>query len=155
MKKLLILFCISLMCVSISNAQTAFRFGANIGLPTGDVSDISSLQAGADIAYMFTTLPVLEVGPMIGYSHFFAKEGFSDRQFVPLAASGRANLAGFTVGLDVGYALGLSNGVDGGVYYRPQVGFNILMLGLIASYQGINTNGATFSSFNLGAEFKF
>lgn len=154
MKKFLFILLLSTISFSTANAQVGPRLGANIGLPVGDASDFYSFQAGADLAYMFTAIPLIDVGPMVGYSRFFGDDDNGDVHFLPLAASGRLNLATFTLGLDLGYALGLSEGIDGGVYYRPQVGFNILMLGLIASYQGISVDGGTFSSVNLGVEFQ-
>lgn len=154
MKKVIFILLLSVISFSTANAQVGLRLGANVGLPVGDASDFYGFQAGADLAYMVTAIPVLDVGPMVGYSRFFGSDDNGDVHFLPLAASGRVSLATFTVGLDLGYALGLSDGLDGGVYYRPQVGFNFLMLGLIASYQGISVDGGTFSSVNLGVEFQ-
>ena len=104
---------------------------------------------------------VASVGPMVGYSHFFGDSGndgpieweVDDAQFVPVAASGRFNLLSLALGLDLGYAIGLNDGNDGGFYYRPQVGFSLGRLGLIASYQGISMDGGNISSVNLGLEF--
>lgn len=154
MKKFLFVLLLSIFSFSTANAQVGPRLGVNVGLPVGDAGDLYGFQAGADLAYMITAIPLLDVGPMVGYSHFFGKDGNADAQFLPLAASGRVNLATLKLGLDLGYALGLNDGLDGGVYYRPQIGFNILMLGLIASYQGISVDGGTWSSVNLGVEFQ-
>jgi hypothetical protein len=71
----------------------------------------------------------------------------------PAAVAGRLNFPGLTVGLDLGYAVGLNDGNDGGFYYRPQLGFRFLGVGLIASFQGINMDGGEMSSVNLGVEF--
>jgi hypothetical protein len=154
MKKLFITLLVVLMGVSSAFSQGHLKLGVNAGLPTGDAADISSFQLGGDLAYMFNAIPILDVGPMVGYSHFFGDDDNSDLQFLPAAVAGRLNFPGFTVGLDLGYAVGLNNGNDGGFYYRPQLGFRFLGLGLIASYQSISMdNSVNASSVNLGMEF--
>lgn len=151
----------AVMGFTSSYSQGNFRLGVNAGLPIGDAADFTSFQLGADVAYMLSLADVAAVGPMVGYSRFFGDSGEKggiewegdDLQFVPLAASARFNLLSLALGLDLGYALGLTDGIDGGLYYRPQVGFNIGPIGLIASYQGISRDGGAFSSVNLGVEF--
>lgn len=159
MKKTILLIAAILLTVGTSRAQS-LSLGANVGLPTGDASDVTSFQLGGDLSYRFGLAGLVEVGPMIGYSHFFVDSGTdginmsdNDWQFIPIAASGRVNIISLRAGLDLGYAMGLNNGNDGGLYYRPSVGFNILMLGLIVSYQAIDADGGNFSSINLGVEF--
>lgn len=158
MKKLFLFFFIASMGFTV-NAQK-ISLGANVGIPTGDISDASNFQAGADLAYRFTAIPLIDVGPMIGYSRFFVKDsntpfgsfGVDDVQFMPIAASGRVNLPMLFVGLDLGYAIGLNSGNDGGMYYRPQIGVSLALLRLIASYQGISMDGGNVGSINLGVE---
>ncbi|CAN5319238.1 hypothetical protein BH23BAC2_BH23BAC2_10200 [soil metagenome] len=152
MKKLFLLVVLAFFGVTSAFSQ-GLRFGVNAGIPVGDVSDFSSFQLGTDIAYMVPLVDVASVGPMVGYSHFFGKDDFDALKFVPLAVSGRFNILSLALGLDLGYALGISNDNDGGFYYRPQVGFNMGRLGLIASYQGINVNDVNVNSINLGVEF--
>lgn len=153
MKKLFITLFVVIMGVSSAYSQAHLKLGVNAGLPVGDAADVSSFQLGADLAYMFNAIPILDVGPMVGYSHFFGDDGFDDMQFLPAAVAGRLNFPGITVGLDLGYAVGLNDGNDGGFYYRPQLGFRFLGLGLIASYQSINVDPVNISSVNLGVEF--
>lgn len=153
MKKLFITLLVVMMGFSSAYSQAHLKLGVNAGLPVGDASDVSSFQLGTDLAYMFNAIPVLDIGPMVGYSHFFGKDNSSDMQFLPAALAGRLNFPGLTVGLDLGYAVGLNDGNDGGFYYRPQIGFNFLRLGLIASYQSINVDPVNISSVNLGLEF--
>lgn len=152
MKKSILLLVLVFFGITSAFSQ-GLRFGINAGLPVGDVSDFSSFQLGTDIAYMVSLADVAAVGPMIGYSHFFGKDDWEARQFVPIAASGRFNLLSLALGLDLGYALGIDDGNDGGFYYRPQIGFSLGRLGLIASYQGINVNDVNVNSINLGLEF--
>lgn len=155
MKKTILL--LALACMGFGSAYCqGLKLGVNAGIPVGDISDFSSFQVGADIAYMIGVAEVASVGPMVGYSHFFIDSEFDaveDAMFLPIAASGRFNLLSLALGLDLGYALGLNDGNDGGFYYRPQVGFSLGRLGLIASYQGISMDGGSVASVNLGLEF--
>lgn len=161
MKKIILLFLVALLGFSTSYGQGNMRFGVNAGLPLGDAADFTTFQLGADVAYMVSLADVASVGPMVGYSHFFGDSGeegdvsweVDDVQFVPIAASGRFTLLALALGLDLGYALGINDGNDGGFYYRPQVGFSLGPVGLIASYQGISRDGGSISSVNLGVEF--
>ena len=140
---------------SISFGQ-GFKAGLNVGIPTGDVSDGYNLQVGADVAYMFEVADQLTVGPMLGYMNFFPEDSdFIDNlQFLPIAASGRYGLTeAFFLGADLGYGVGITDGVDGGFYYRPQVGYDFGLIGLIASYSGVSLDGGSASSINLGVEF--
>lgn len=161
MKKVILLIVLAVMAFNTSHSQGNFRLGVNAGLPIGDAADFTSFQLGTDVAYMINLAGVAAVGPMVGYSRFFGDSEevggvnfeVDDAQFVPIAASGRFNLLSLALGLDLGYALGLNDGNDGGFYYRPQAGFSIGPVGLIASYQGISMDGGSVASVNLGVEF--
>ncbi|WP_029033705.1 hypothetical protein [Salinimicrobium terrae] len=163
MKKYLYTFLFLALAFSSTYAQGDIRLGVNAGLPLGDAADISSFGLGADVAYLVGMGDTFQVGPMVGYSHFFGEDldlgggnsiELDDIQFLPLAATARFSLMTLELGADVGYALGINEGNDGGFYYKPKVGFNLFGLALIASYTGISRDGGTFSSLNLGAEFR-
>lgn len=163
MKKLLLTLCAVLIGYSSALAQSGFTFGANIGMPVGDVEDYSDLQVGADIAYRYNVTPMIDVGGLFGYSRFFIDDADSpfgsietnDIEFLPIAASGRVNFALLFLGADLGYAIGLDDGNDGGFYYRPLVGVKLGPVGVIGSYSGINVDGEPIGSVNLGIEFGF
>jgi hypothetical protein len=120
---------------------------------------------GFDAAYMITVADSFQVGPLVGYSHFFGKEydflgttiKGDDIQFIPLAASARFFASeDLFFGADLGYALGVNDGNDGGFYYRPKIGYNLGPVSMIASYSGISMdNDISFSTVNLGVEFGF
>lgn len=76
------------------------------------------------------------------------------------------------VGLDLGYAIGINDGNDGGVYFKPMFGYNITdMIQLNAAFRGVSLGnaraynggvydssyyyGGTFSIFSVGAMFNF
>ena len=155
MKKLLFLFLVLFMGVTSVYSQGDFRFGVNGGIPVGDANDISDFHLGADVAYMFNVVEALDLGPMVGYSHYFINDDFDDVLFLPIAASGRFGLSSIYLGADLGYAIGLNNGNDGGFYYRPMVGYQIGILGISASFEGVTMDGGDFNSINLGIEFGF
>ncbi len=80
---------------------------------------------------------------------------FDDVQFLPVAASGRF-LAGdsFSFGADLGYAIGIKEGMDGGFYYRPLVGYSVgSAMELNFSYTGISLDGMNWSTLTLGVLF--
>ena len=161
MKRVLMLFLVSFMGVASVYGQGNFRFGVNGGIPVGDADDFSNFHLGTDVAYMFNVAEVLDVGPMVGYSHYFAEDitiggeeiNIDDIQFLPIAASGRFGLSSFYLGADLGYAVGIDDGNDGGFYYRPMVGYNIGKLGIAASFEGVSMDGGSFNSINIGIEF--
>lgn len=160
MKKLILLIVFTVLSLTVGHSQSNWRIGLNVGIPTGDVHDVSTFNFGGDVAYLFDVTDVLSVGPLVGYSHFFGEKDFEDFSFVPLAASGRFSFSdAFFVGADLGYAIAVDKGNDGGFFYRPKLGYNFGNLALIGSYSGIEVknNGlsSTFGSINLGIELGF
>lgn len=155
MKKLLFTVLLIFLGMTTSFAQSDIKLGIHGGAPLGDADDISSFELGGDIAYLFDPIGILEVGPLVGYSQFFGEDGFDDLQFIPVAASGRVSLPQlFFVGVDLGYAFGLDDNVDGGFYYRPQIGYNFFKFAILVSYSGITDDNYTLSSLSLGLELK-
>lgn len=150
MKRSLLFTVMALLAFNSAFSQTNLRFGVNAGTPVGDTGDHTTFQLGADVAYLYHFIDTVELGGLLGYSHFIGEEGKDDVQFVPLAATGRLNLMAFFVGADLGYAVGLGNG--GGFYFRPTVGYKFLLFGVTASYSEISRGGNNFSSANLGVE---
>lgn len=167
MKKLLLtLLIVCGMGIFNSSAQatTDFKVGIHAGIPVGDMADFSDFNAGADVAYLFGLAGIVEVGPLVGYSRYFVEDvdlgefgslEMDDASFLPVAASGRVDLGPVFAGLDLGYAVGLNDGNDGGFYVRPKVGFGFFGLNLVGSYSAISMDGGDVSSVNLGLEFGF
>lgn len=162
MKKLLFTLCAVLIGYTSALAQTGFAFGANIGIPVGEVEDFSDFQLGADIAYRFNVAPMVDLGGLLGYSRFFMNDdtpfegiGRNDIEFLPVAATGRVNFEMLFLGADLGYAIGLDDGNDGGFYYRPLIGVKLGAIGVIGSYSGVSVDGDNIGSINLGIEFGF
>lgn len=163
MKKLGLFIIAILFLAPAVNAQVNkdIKLGISAGLPIGDIKDYSSVNLAIDAAYLFEVADMVYVGPLVSYSHYFAKEfeGYKgkDTQHLPLAASGRINFGlenSIFLGADIGYAIGLSTGSDGGIYYRPKVGYDFGGVAAIVSYTGIDDEW-TLNSLNLGVEFSF
>lgn len=155
------------LCLGVTpaKAQAEFKMGLHAGLPVGQLEKSSSFTAGGDVAYLFTFVDILDVGPLVGYSHYFIQQGIDlpyfrtsetrDVKFVPLALSGRIFLGeNIFLGADAGYALGLADWTKGGIFYRPKAGITLLSMAILVSYEGINMDEGTISSASIGVEFQ-
>ncbi len=141
-------------------AQEGFNLGINFGLPTGDASDFSSFSLGIDANHLWNVAESLDVGVATGFTNAFGKdfefsefEGtYDDVQFLPIAAAGRYHVTDkFRAGADLGYAVGLNDGNDGGFYYRPILAYGITdRIEANFSYTGISLDGGTWSTIVLG-----
>ncbi|SNR15681.1 outer membrane beta-barrel protein [Tenacibaculum jejuense] len=161
MKKLLLTIAVIAFGFVAKAQDGQFNAGVNLGLPIGDASDATSFAIGAEVNYLFSLSDEFQVGPSIGFSHYFGKDlggGFevSDFSFIPIAAAARYSVSEqFVLGADLGYGIGVSpEGNDGGFYYRPLVGYNVSENIMIqATYSGVSTNGVTFANIGLGVMF--
>jgi len=169
-----------------------FYLGANFGFSVinstvinaipgvNDVDDFGSFNFGFDGAYLFEVIDNLEVGLLVGYTHYIAdgsyikdfEDGdyvyadFKDASFVPIAPSARYYFGDhrFFGGMDLGFAINVSgdDAVDSGLYFRPKFGFDLGPVTLIASYQRItgdadynDSNGNTYYSLSGFSSFNF
>lgn len=150
MKKV-ILAVVVMMSVGLTSASAQeFKLGAHAGVPVGDVSDVSDFAFGADVSYLWNAVGVLQLGPKVGYHQY---TGDWDAGFIPVAAEGRVGLGDAVfVGADLGYGIGLKDGMDGGFYYAPKLGFGFMGIKVIGSYTGISSDGVDVSSVNAGIE---
>lgn len=154
----LILTAIIFCSIGISSAfAQEFNVGAHVGVPVGDIKDESNFALGADLSYLWSPTGIFKVGPKVGYHTFFAEaDGVDNLSFLPVAAEGRVSLGGMVfVGADLGYGIGLTDGVDGGFYYAPKLGFGLFGVDIIGSYTSFSLEGGTASSVNVGVEFGF
>lgn len=159
MKKLLLCAAIAIFAITSVSAQE-FNLGVNLGLPLGDIKDAYTLNIGVEANYLWQVSDQFDAGISAGYSHYLGDSvgGFDidDAGFLPIAAAGRLNLSeDFTIGLDLGYAIGISpSGNDGGFYYAPKLQYGVgESFDIVLAYKGISVDGGTFSSLNLGVEF--
>ena len=146
-------------------AQEGFKMGIQAGLPFNDFNEALSVVVGADVSYMYPLGEVVDIGPAVGFIHGFAetfqsnvvRADLESVQFVPLSAGLRIWTSNyFSFGGNAGWALGLNEGNDGGVYYRPTIAY--LMSSSVEvnmSYTGIQLDEATWSTLTLGIVYNF
>ena len=163
MKKSLFLLAFLMLSTGLM-AQKHWTFGLNGGIPIGDIEETYNFHASADIAYRIDIIELLDIGAVAGYSHYFGESitdgdfdvDIEDLQFIPVGATGRIRILSLLfVGTDLGYAFSLNDGLDGGFYLRPQIGLNLGIVNILASYENISAEGANLSSINGGVEIKF
>jgi hypothetical protein len=140
-------------------AQEGFKIGFQGGLPINEYNDVLGVVIGVDAGYMWALGEVVDLGVAVGFVNGFPEKFRKDTsvdlpniQFVPLAASVRVWPSNsFSFGLDAGQAIGLNEGNDGGLYYRPIIGY---LMGAATevnlSYTGIRIEGQPWATVTLG-----
>ncbi|MEF3079684.1 outer membrane beta-barrel protein [Winogradskyella poriferorum] len=140
------------------NAQE-FKAGISGGLPIGDAGDLATFAIAVDLGYLFDVSEDFQVGPAVGFQHNFGEEinGFEldDVQFVPVTAAGRYAVSEeFTLGADLGYAVGINDGNDGGFYYAPRAQYSVSdALDIVVAYRGVSADGGSWNVITAGVEF--
>ncbi|MFK5974029.1 MAG: hypothetical protein QM485_12230 [Flavobacteriaceae bacterium] len=161
-----IIIALSLTFVGMgSYAQQGFKIGIQGGIPVGDFNNKVGVVIGVDAGYMYALGEVIDLGVTTGFIHGFPEKfqtgtvlaDLPNVQFVPIAGSIRLWPSNsFSLGVDVGQAFGINDGNKGGLYYRPLIGF---LLGpqteLNLSYTGINLEGDSWSTANIGILYTF
>ncbi|ULC60864.1 porin family protein [Flaviramulus sp. BrNp1-15] len=164
MKKLFLLSIIAVLGMTTVNAQGNLNAGVNLGLPIGDAGDGWTFNVTLDVNYLWEVGENFDAGVATGYSHSFGDSidvpGFGsvdidDAQFLPIAGAARFGISDkFTLGADLGYALGINDGNDGGFYYAPRVQYGVSeSLDIVLSYRGVSLDGGSFDVINLGIQF--
>ncbi len=148
------------------------KVGINAGVPIGDYSDFYTVSFGADVYYLFGEPDaLLQLGLGTGYLNYIGDEveilgttlEIDNASFIPVAAAARFTLLKIlTFGPDVGYGIGISEGNDGGFYWRGVVGLDIgNRIELNAYYHSIIFESATtnessaLSTIGIGLLFEF
>lgn len=155
MKKLLLCAAFAVFAFSNVNAQN-FNVGVNLGLPMGDIKDYSSLNIGVEANYLWQVSEEFDAGILAGYTTFLGKDGADALGYLPIAAAGRFNVSDdFTIGADLGYAIGVNpSGIDSGFYYSPKLQYGVSeSIDIVLAYKGISVNSVNVSSLNIGVEF--
>src|SRR5690606_13553626 len=173
MSKIIFTVLLSVIGLSGVNAQSGnFEVGPYLGPAIGEGGDAYNLNVGATFAYYVPVIDGLKVGGITGLDHYFGKDyrgwDIPDATFIPIAASAKYNfIPKLYVGLDLGFAIGLSDGSKGGFYGRPSFGFSLPVVDLYAYYKSINNswepedgpgdwdNKWNVGSVGVGAAFKF
>lgn len=139
-----------------ANAQD-FNVGVSGGIPTGDFSDFYSFALSLDVEALWNASDNFDVGVASGFSSTFLKSDYEgdNASFIPLAGAVRLGLGdGFSLGGDIGYAVGVNEGNDGGFYYAPKAMYGISdAVDIVLSYRGFSNDGSTLSNIGLGVMF--
>ncbi len=145
MKKFLCIVAILTLACKVNAQDGKLRVGGNLGFTTNGGS---SFVIGGDVDYLFNVESKFSVGGATGLI-FIINDSFN-QTFLPLAGSGRFHATNkIDLGLDMGYAIGLSNSGNG-FYFRPMFEYKLGNgIALRASYSGIGSGGY----LNAGAMF--
>ncbi len=149
MKKLVLAASVALFGLVGVNAQsTGVEGGVHIGIPVGDVSDLSGFNIGLDLAYLYPVSENFKLGIASGYDHFIGKDDFKDFGFIPLAVSAKfMPTQNFFVGADLGYAFATGDNWNGGFYYQPKIGYSGALVDVFGFYKG-NTSNREYGNFS-------
>tara|TARA_R110002074_G_scaffold349397_1_gene519916 strand:- start:79759 stop:80319 length:561 start_codon:yes stop_codon:yes gene_type:complete len=165
MKKVLLLVFIA---VTGFTANAQFTAGVSGGLPVGDSGDVATFAIAVDLGYLFEISDSFSAGPTLGVQHNFGKEyeldtgvgtvtiDGEDATFLPIAAAARFNVSdAFSLGADLGYAVGLApDGNDGGFYYAPRAAYSVSdLIDIVLGYRGVSLDGGSWNIISLGLEF--
>lgn len=150
--------------------RTNFRAGLNGGAILGDFSDAYSFGLGIDMFHHWGVTKALDIGVTAGFFNAFGEQEvtnvgatteseFTNLQYVPVGASIRVypgKNVGFKFGSDIGYAIGINEGNDGALYFRPTLGIDLRdgTNEFNVSYFVVNDD-VQFSSVMLGYLFLF
>ncbi|WP_422350717.1 hypothetical protein [Flagellimonas sp.] len=150
-----------LMFSAKAQDRSNIKAGFSGGIPVGDAADFSSFSLGLDFNYHWGVSELLDAGVATGFINAFGETlenqtEFEDIQFIPVAGSVRIYPTyHFKFGVDGGYAVGVNEGNDGGLFYRPVVGYNITgNTELNVSYTAVENDG-TFAIATVGILFLF
>lgn len=164
MKNLFLSISCFLFAVTLLSAQGQFRAGIGGGLPVGDAGDFATFAIAVDLGYLFEISDSFQAGGATGYVHSFSDDleisgvtvELDDDQFIPLAGAARFWVSrDVALGLDVGFALGVNDGNDGGFYYAPRAQYEVgEAIDIVVSFRGISLDdGFTYSLVSAGVEF--
>jgi len=164
MKKVLFFAALLIMGATSMNAQGQFRAGISGGLPIGDAGDLATFAIAVDLGYLFEISDSFDAGVATGYSHSFGDSidlgplgsfDVEDVQFIPVAASGRFEVApNFVLGADLGYAVGINDGNDGGFYYSPRAQYGVSeSIDIVVAFRGVSVDGGSWDIVTAGVEF--
>lgn len=167
MKKLLIT---ALLVFTVLNAsgQNSLNFGLGLGFPMGDSGENQIIAVNFDVSYLWEVSEQFDAGLTSGFLHSFGDSqdvgggvimvDTPDVSFLPIAGAARFNVSeDFSIGADLGYAVGISPDVnDGGFYYAPKAQYAISeLLDVLLAYKGVSLDGGSFNLIALGLELGF
>ena len=161
MKKLFLCAVMAFFGLSNVNAQGNFNAGVSLGLPVSATA--CTFNATFDINYLWEAGGNFKAGFATGFSNSFGRTtdndigyfDFPDVQFFFITGSARFTVSDkLTLGADLGHAVGINDGNDGGFYYAPRAQYAISdAIDVVLSFRGVIRDGDSFDVINLGVEF--
>lgn len=142
-----------------------FIAGVSVGLPVGDAGDGYSFNITVELNFLWEVSDSFDAGLATGYSHSFGDSidlgsfgsiDLDDASFIPIAGAARFNVSeDFILGIDLGYAIGISpDGNDGGFYYAPRLQYGVSdSIDIVGAYRGVSVDGGSFDVITLGIQF--
>src|SRR5690606_23240076 len=128
MKKitLSLLVCVFSMLSIQAQKKNNFEIGVIFGTTVNEIYGSRSGNIGGGVAYYFQPVDKLRVGPMVLFDHFASNDAQGiDASFLDIAASAKYNfIPALFGGLDLGYAVALEEGYNGGFMVRPRFGWS-------------------------------
>lgn len=155
MKKIILLFAITLGFAINTSAQEGLRVGAHYAFPVGSSSNAYSGNFGADISYLWSVKDNVALGIASGYSVFNGDNGLPNYSFIPVSVEGRASYGeNFFYTGKLGYAIATESGAEGGFHYEAKLGYMFGTTDVGVFYKGISVNGGSIGAIGLGVAFK-
>lgn len=142
----------------VTVVQAQWKLGAHVGAPTGDYSSFFSTEAGFEAYKMFGTdrNGLLKLGIGSGFNSYIGKNEIDNAQFIPVVAAARLNFLLFTVGPDIGYGFGVSDGLEDGFYWKAVAGVKVLkILEINLYYNSYNLEESSLGSAGIAALLRF
>lgn len=146
-------------------AQQGLKLGVHAGLPIADFTDEVSVVAGLDVGYMWALGEVVDAGFTVGFVNGFPEKYHTGQivsnlpniQFAPVGASVRIWPSNsFSFGVDAGQAFGVNEGNDGGLFFRPFLGYLMgPMTEINISYSSIKLDNLTWATVTVGVLLTF
>lgn len=174
MKRLFTIFAIGLCTIAAvkSNAQDAktsgvsLSIGAELAIPTGDLSLVTPLGLGGSVKAVFPLSNVLGFTVSAGYQHYLKKNFFGERiggfHGIPLKGGIRVNIdKGFYIEPQAGYtSFGSSEnpdaGYEGAFTYAGNVGYLINgKVDISIRYESATKGGSSLSHVGLRIAYNF
>ena len=171
MKKLFLVIIVFAFAFNVTAQDTSstdgsgFIAGISVGLPVGDAGDGYSFNITVELNFLWEVSDSFDAGIATGYSHSFGDTidlgefgefDLDDASFLPIAGAARFNVSDdFILGVDLGYAIGISpDGNDGGFYYAPRLQYGVSdSIDIVAAYRGVSVDGGSFDVITLGIQF--
>jgi len=146
-------------------AQEGFKIGLQAALPYNDFNDEVAIVVGLDTGYSWALGETIDVGVTVGFIYGFHETFQStaipvdlpDIQFVPIGASVRIWPSNsFSFGIEGGPAFGLNDGNEGGLYYRPMLGYLFNANAEVNfSHRAIILDNRSWTTFAIGLLYTF